>query len=147
MSSRELMKALDDLGAQYRIPAPRLELQEAFVSAVLAEDGRNQGDLGPREEGERAELVPVSPYAATAGEEGGLDEETMNERSGVGFGTYHAALRWARQLNFDDVLEELEYRGVIHNPKADYSYLTRVLADEVLADEELMEAEGVEGAM
>ena len=145
MSSRELMKALDDLGAQYRIPAPRLELQEAFISAVLSEGARNQGGLGAQTGGGRAEIVPVSPYAATAGEEDGLDEEAMKKRSGAGFGTYHAALRWARQLNFDDVLDELKYRGVTHNPRADYSYLTRLLADEVLADEELMEAEGVEG--
>lgn len=146
MSSRELMKALDDLGAQYRIPAQRLELQEAFVSAVLAEDARDQGGSGAPQGRERAEIVPVSPYAATAGEEDGLDEEAMKKRSGASFGTYHAALSWARQLNFDEVLEELECRGVTHNPRADFSYLTRLLADEVLADEERMEAEGAEGA-
>lgn len=146
MSSRELMTALDDLGSQYRIPAPRLELQEAFVSAVLKEDARNEGGEGAQEGGERAEIVPVSPYAAMAGEEEELDEKGLN-KSGVGFGTYHAALRWARQLTFDDVLDELGYRGVTHNPRSDYSYLTRLLADEVLADEELMEAEGAEGAV
>ncbi|CAN0451898.1 unnamed protein product, partial [Laminaria digitata] len=36
MSSRELMNALDDLGARYRIPVHRSKLQQAFVSAALA---------------------------------------------------------------------------------------------------------------
>lgn len=149
MSSRELMKALDDLGARYRIPASRLELQQAFVSAVLAEDKRNHGGAAEGARGddgrERADIVPLSPYAATADEQEELDRGGHQRKAGEEFGNYHSALQWARQLNFDDVLEELKYRGVKCNPRADYSYLTRVLADEVLADEELMEAEGVEG--
>ncbi|CAN0228948.1 unnamed protein product [Ectocarpus sp. 6 AP-2014] len=139
MSSRELMKALDGLGARYRIPAPRAELQQAFVSAVLAaeEDERSQADATAAAAGTRGKnIVPVSPYDAPIEEgDGGL-------RGTQGFGTYHSALRWARQLNFDDVLDELRYRGVEHSPRADYSYLTRLLADEVLADEELMGGEG-----
>ncbi|CAM9275076.1 unnamed protein product [Hapterophycus canaliculatus] len=144
MSSRELMKALDDLGARYRIPAPRSELQEAFVSAVLAEDdgsrsGASSGNgvVGGPESGG---IVQLSPY-----ETEGKDSEGSRQKTAAGFGTYHSALRWARQLTFDDVLEELKYRGVAFDPRADYSYLTRVLADEVLADEELMAAEGTEG--
>lgn len=150
MSSRELMKALDDLGARYRIPASRLELQQAFVSAVLAEDQRNHGGTAEGTRGDdgrgRAEIVPLSPYAATVNEQEELDRGDHRRKVGAGFGNYHSALQWARQLNSDDVLEELKYRGVKYNPRADYSYLTRLLADEVLADEELMEAEGVEGA-
>ncbi|CAB1097312.1 unnamed protein product [Ectocarpus sp. CCAP 1310/34] len=139
LSSRELMKALDALGAQYRIPAPRAELQQAFVSAVLAaeEDERSQADATAAASGSRGEnIVPVSPYDAP------LEEGDGGLRGTQGFGTYHSALRWARQLNFDDVLDELKYRGVEHSPRADYSYLTRLLADEVLADEELMGGEG-----
>ncbi|CAM9258393.1 unnamed protein product [Ectocarpus sp. 8 AP-2014] len=139
LSSRELMKALDGLGARYRIPAPRAELQKAFVSAVLAaeEDERSQADATAAAAGTIGNnIVPVSPYDAPIKEgDGGL-------RGTQGFGTYHSALRWARQLNFDDVLDELRYRGVEHSPRADYSYLTRLLADEVLADEELMGGEG-----
>lgn len=139
LSSRELMKALDGLGARYRIPAPRTELQQAFVSAVLAaeEDERSQADATAAASGSRGEnIVPVSPYDAP------LEEGDGGLRGTQGFGTYHSALRWARQLNFDDVLDELRYRGVEHSPRADYSYLTRLLADEVLADEELMGEEG-----
>lgn len=151
MSSRELMKALDNLGARYRIPAPRSELQQAFVSAVLAEDQRNHGGAAAGTKGndgrERAEIVPLSPYAAKEDEREELDRGAHQRQTGAGFGNYHSALQWARQLNFDDVLEELKYRGVSCNPRADYSYLTRLLADEVLADEELMEAEGVEGGL
>ncbi|CBJ28401.1 hypothetical protein Esi_0104_0072 [Ectocarpus siliculosus] len=139
MSSRELMKALDGLGARYRIPAPRAELQQAFVSAVLAaeEDERSQADATAAAAGTRGKnIVAVSPYDTPIEEgDGGL-------RGTQGFGTYHSALRWARQLNFDDVLDELRYRGVEQSPRADYSYLTRLLADEVLADEELMGGEG-----
>ncbi|CAM9467254.1 unnamed protein product [Ectocarpus sp. 12 AP-2014] len=139
LSSRELMKALDGLGARYRIPAPRAELQQAFVSAVLAaeDDERSQADATAAASGTRGEnIVPVSPYDAP------LEEGDGGLRRTQGFGTYHSALRWARQLNFDDVLDELRYRGVEHSPRADYSYLTRLLADEVLADEELMGEEG-----
>ncbi|CAN0001980.1 unnamed protein product [Ectocarpus sp. 4 AP-2014] len=139
LSSRELMKALDGLGARYRIPAPRAELQQAFVSAVMAaeEDERSQADATAAASGSRGEnIVPVSPYDAP------LEEGDRGLRGTQGFGTYHSALRWARQLNFDDVLDELRYRGVEHSPRADYSYLTRLLADEVLADEELMGEEG-----
>ncbi|CAN0543630.1 unnamed protein product [Ectocarpus sp. 12 AP-2014] len=139
LSSRELMEALDGLGARYRIPAPRAELQQAFVSAVLAaeEDERSQTDATAAASGSRGEnIVPVSPYDAP------LEEGDGGLRGTQGFGTYHSALRWARQLNFDDVLDELRYRGVEHSPRAGYSYLTRLLADEVLADEELMGEEG-----
>lgn len=138
LSSRELMKALDGLGARYRIPAPRAELQQAFVSAVLAaeEDGRSQADSTAAAGTGGESIVPVSPYDAP------LEEGNGGLRGMQGFGTYHSALRWARQLNFDDVLDELRYRGVEHSPRADYSYLTRLLADEVLADEELMGEEG-----
>ncbi|CAN0179065.1 unnamed protein product [Scytosiphon promiscuus] len=149
MSSRELMKALDDLGTRYRIPAPRSELQQAFVSAVLARDGGGHADATAGTEGvagrDSTEIVPLSPYTTSETETEGMDGEGSRQKGTAGFGTYHSALRWARQLTFDDVLEELKYRGVAFDLRADYSYLTRVLADEVLADEELMEAEGAEG--
>ena len=158
MSSRELMNALDDLGARYRIPAHRSELQQAFVSAALAHwnatlglregaeraGGGSDAERGGRKGRDKLEIVPISPYAEE-------EEKEMGGRGGEegpgmryeqrGFETYHAALGWARQLSFGDVLEELRYRGVRCNPKAGYSYLTRLLADEVLADEERMDAE------
>lgn len=144
MSSRELMKALDSLGARYRILGPRPELQRAFVSAVLAQENQavgsrkgraSGGGAGMSEEGRsNGKIVPLSPYAAEG-------EQPSEKYRHVGFETYQSALRWARQLTFDDVLEELRFRGVQCNPKADYNILTRLLVDEVLADEELMKAE------
>lgn len=150
MTSRELMKALDDLGAHYRIPARRSELQRLFVSTVLAQENGLAGSRGNDTRAGMAgangdgrgneEMVSLSPYVTE-------DEAPAGEYKEMRFETYHSALRWARQLTFDDVLDELRYREVQCNPKAGYSYLTRLLADEVLADEELNEAENTEGAL
>lgn len=142
MSSRELMNALDSLNAQYRIPSPRGELQEAFVSAVLSSQ-KTSGSDGKR--GQSPDIVPLDPYAADV--QDGDKERASEHEQHFGFETYHAALRWARQLTLDDVLAELQYRGVQCNPKAGFTFLTRLLADEVLADEELMKAESQKGAI
>lgn len=138
MSSRELMRALDNLGERYDIPAPRSELQKAFVSAILrggngAAKGAGSVDreiLGGQRR--KSDIVSLASYS---GEEGEVEREFRK----VGWDSYKSALRWARKLTFDELLEELRSRGVQHNPKADYGSLTRALADEVLADEELLE--------
>ena len=154
MSSRELMAALDDLGAHYRIPARRSELQQTFVLAALedwnaslglredaekrdgGDGGSTAGEAGGKKGQDRRDIVPISPY-----EEEVEETHRVEYPPQTGFETYHAALSWARQLSFDDVLEELRYREVRCNPKAGYIDLTRLLADEVLADEERMAAE------
>lgn len=159
MSSRELMNALDDLGARYRIPVHRSKLQQSFVSAALADwnaslglrEGAGRGGggsssspagVGGKKGRDKVEIVPISPYAEEEEEEGREREGGAGVRyERRGFETYHAALGWARQLSFGDVLEELRYREVRCNPKAGYGYLTRLLADELLTDEERMEAE------
>lgn len=135
MSSRELMSALDSLGVAYPIPSPRSELEEAFVSAVLA----GQGDTTASSKGGRVgnNIARLNPFSWTTGG----DEAGDGEYRPASFETYHAALQWARQLTLDDVVEELHYRGVEFKPNGDFSYLTRLLADEVLMDEELMEEE------
>lgn len=138
MSSRELMRALDNLGERYGIPAPRSELQKAFVSVMLrggngAAKGAGSVDreiLGGQRR--KSDIVPLASY-------NGEEEKDKGEFRIVGWGSYKSALRWARKLTFDELLEELRSRGVQHNPKADYGSLTRALADEVLADEEILE--------
>lgn len=134
MSSRELMNALDSLGLYHGIPLARSELEEAFVKAVMGKQVHvpsvGEGD----DEGGAAPLGPrVSRYERPAG---------LKPRM---FGSYHAALQWARRLTSDDVLDELHYRGIEVDPTARYSDLTRVLAEEVIAEEEAMEAGGDAG--
>lgn len=145
MSSRELMNSLDSLGVAYSIPAARSALEEAFVSAVLAgqEDNRKALNRAGGEVGENdvMRLHPFSYPTGDADEDGGGDGKYRPAL----FETYHAALRWARQLTFDDVLEELRFRGVKFEPDGEFSDLTRLLADHVLAEEELMAAESREG--
>lgn len=143
MSSRELMRALDNLGERYGIPAPRSELQKAFVSAVLRGDNGAAKGAGSVDRdilgGQRrkSDIVSLASY-------NGEEEKVDGEFRIVGWDSYKSALRWARKLTFDELLEELRSRGVQHNPKADYGSLTRALADEVLADEELLE-DGTKG--
>ncbi|CAN0069278.1 unnamed protein product, partial [Sphacelaria rigidula] len=145
MSSRELMNSLDSLGIAYPIPSARSELEEAFVSAVLAGQEDNRKELsrvgGRVGENDVMRLHPFSYPRDDGDEDGGGDEKYRPAL----FETYHGALRWARRLTFDDVLEELRFRGVKFEPNGEFSDLTRLLADQVLAEEELMEAESRKG--
>lgn len=147
MSSRELMNSLDSLGIAYPIPSARSELEEAFISAVLAGQEDNRKELsrvgGRVGENDVMRLHPFSYPRDDGDEDGGGDEKCRPAL----FETYHGALRWARRLTFDDVLEELRFRGVKFEPNGEFSDLTRLLADQVLAEEELMEAESRKGEM
>lgn len=135
MSSRQLMSALDSLGEPYPIPSPRADLEDKFVSAVL-KGQQYTGVAGGG--GSGTDIVQTNPFAA-GGEGDGVEFRS------VAFETYHAALQWARQLNFDDVMDELRYRGLEFKPDGDFSYLTRLLADDVLADEEMIESDRSRG--
>ncbi|CAM9496910.1 unnamed protein product, partial [Discosporangium mesarthrocarpum] len=125
MTSRELMSTLDSMGVRYPIPCSRSELQRLFTLSCLSQrEGDNAGG-----DDKQGEIVSVGPN--------GVGEEDLNEYDPQSFQTYEVALAWAQQLTYGDVIDELEFRGVACKPNADYSYLTRLLADAVMVDESM----------
>ena len=139
MSSREIMSALDALGARYRIPAPRSELQAAFVSAVVERRhgigaAADAGDVRSATLDDRRNSSDIVPLDSYSEEEDGV----KRERRQVCFDSYDSALSWVRQLTFDDILEELRFRGLRHDPRAGFGSLSRTLAEEVVAEEQLL---------
>ncbi|CAM9615890.1 unnamed protein product [Choristocarpus tenellus] len=125
MTSRELMSELDSMKVLYPIPSSRSELQHLFIMSK----NNNSTNGGGDDMGRSGAVVSEEDY--------GRAEESLSEYDSLSFRTFESALRWARQLTYGDVINELECRGVAFKPNADYSFLTRLLADSVIVDESM----------
>jgi hypothetical protein len=129
MTTRELLDSLESMGGVGGDDVLKIMGREELEAAYLAASMK----LG---EGEKAGLRVIGRDLADENK-GPLGLDYAGEyQQNPSFSTYSKALRWAQSLTYDDVCEELRCRGVQdwNAGRADYGYLSRLLADAVMIE-------------